>query len=123
MKVDYLEEIEMAILDLIQIYCNCSVHNAKFNNSTTSCSGGIVTFSSTLAHASDDGTVTATVLIDVFEAALAKADNPTITVDGQELEVSLLDEDSNSCTSALIAVGVVSAVLVSVMACIIAICG
>ena len=78
----------MAILGLIQTYCECPVDSTKFHNSTTSCSKGTITFSSTLAHASDDGTVTATVLIELFEAVLAKDGNPTISVDGKELVVS-----------------------------------
>ena len=88
-----------------------------------------MTFSSNLTHASDDGTVTAAVIIDIFEASLARADNPTITVNGKELAVYLPvedgddDDNGSSCTPALIAVGVVSAMLVCVMACIIAICG
>ena len=91
-----MEATEVAILGLIQTYCECSVDNTKFHNSTTSCSRGTVTFSSTLAHASDDGSVTAAVLIDTFEAALAKADNPTITVDGQELAVSMQTDDGSN---------------------------
>ena len=111
-----MEAIEVAILGLIQAYCECSVDSTKFHNSTTSCSRGTVTFSSTIAHASDDGTVTATVLIDVFEAALAKADSPTITVDGQELAVSMQpDDDSNLVgTTGLFFTGFAAAIVLSV---------
>ena len=76
-----------------------------------------MTFSSTLAHASDDGQVTATVLIDAFEAALAKEDNPTITVDGQELAVSVPPDDDNNLigTTGMFFAGFAAAVLVSVV--------
>ena len=118
--------IEVAILDLIQTLCECSVDNAKFHNSTTSCSGGNVTFSSTLAHASDDGTVTAMVLIQTFKEGLSKQDYPTITLYGQELVVSLpVDDDCNSSTTTIpFVIGFASAMLVTVMACIIIVtCG
>ena len=86
----------MAVLDLLQSYCACSVEKSKFYNSTSSCSQGIMTFSSILAHASDDGSVTASVLIETLEAAIIKEDNPTIAVNGQELAVSVPpDDDSN----------------------------
>ena len=117
--------IEVAILDLIQALCECSVDHAKFHNSTTSCSGGNVTFFSTLAHATDDGTVTAMVLIETFKAGLSKEDYPTITLYGQELVVSLpVDDDCNSSTMIPFVIGFASALLVTVMACIISItCG
>ena len=92
-----METTEVTILGLIQTYCKCSVDKTKFHNSTSSCSRGTVTFSSTLAHASDDGSVTAAVLIETFEAAIAKEDDPIITVDGQELAVSIpVDDDCSS---------------------------
>ena len=94
-----MEATEVALLGLIKSYCECQVDNTKFHNSSSSCSNGTVTFSSTLAHASDDGSVNAAVIIETFETALFKVDNPTITVDGQELAVSMLaDDDSNGRT-------------------------
>ena len=74
-----------------------------------------MTFSSTLAHASDDGTVTATVLIEAFEAGLAKEDDPTITFDGQELAVSMPADDDNNISgrTGLFFAGFAAAVLVS----------
>ena len=121
MKDESLETIEVATLSLIQTYCDCPVNNTKFHNSTSTCSSGTVTFSSTLAHASDDGSVTATVLIETFEVGLSKEDHPTITVYGQELTVSLpVDEDSSSsCSTFLFSTAVVSALLVGMVVCII----
>ena len=80
-----------------------------------------MTFSSTLAHASDDGSVTATVLIETFKTGLSKEEHPTITVYGQEWTIYWpVDDDCNSShTTVLIIVGIVSAILVCVMACII----
>ena len=115
--------IEEAILDLMQTLCGCSLENTKFHNSNTSCSGGNVTFFSTLAHASDDGTVTATVLMETFKAGLSKEDYPTITLYGQELAVSLpVEYDCNSSspsTTIPFVIGFASAMGVAVMACII----
>ena len=107
----------MAILGLIQTYCECRVERTSFHNSTASCSGGTVTFSSTLAHASDDGSVTATVLIETFEAALVKEDDPTITVDGEELVVSMPTDDEGNLvdTTSLLFAGFSAAILVSVV--------
>ena len=121
MKDESLETIGEAVLRLMQTYCDCPLNNTKFHNSTSTCSSGTVTFSSTLAHASEDGTVTATVLIETFEAGLSKEDHPTITVYGQELTVSLLvDEDSSSSSSTfLFSTAIVSAILVGVVVCII----
>ena len=113
-----MEATEVAILGLIQTYCECSVNSTNFHNSTASCSRGTVTFSSTLAHASDDGAVIASTLIEAFEAGLAKADNPTITVDGQELAVSMQtdDDDSNLVgTIGLFFAGFVAAAVMSVV--------
>ena len=120
-KENSLGMIEVAILDLIKTLCGCSVEDAKFHNSNTSCSGGNVTFSSTLAHASDDGTVTATVLIETFKAGLSKEDYSTITFYGQELVVFLpVDDDCNSSSTTLpFLIGFASAMLVAFMACII----
>ena len=98
MQDEQVEASEVAILGLIQTYFECSVNNNSFDNSTTNCSEGTVTFSSTLAYASDDGSVTATVLIEMFEAALINDEHVTITVDGQELVVSIyppIDDDNN----------------------------
>ena len=114
-----MEATEAAILGLIQTFCDCSVDNTKFHNSTTSCSGGTVTFSSTLAHASDDGSVTATVLIETFEAALAKAVNPTINVDGEELVVyadTTTDDDCNLFGTAFLFILASSAAFLMCMA-------
>ena len=127
MKDNSLGLIEVAILDLIQTYCECSVDNATFHNSATSCSDATVTFSSNLAYASNDGSVTATVLMETFEAGVSKDNYPTITLNGKELNVSLPADvdDNSSCTANLIMVVIVSAMLVSVVACIIIIiiCG
>ena len=113
-----MEAFEVAIMDLIQTYCRCPVDNAKFLNSTSSCTRGIVTFSSTLAHASDDGTVIATTLTDTFEAAIVKEESPTIMVDGKELAVSMqVDEDDDSSsigTTGLFFTGFSAATLVYV---------
>ena len=117
-----METIEVAILGLIQTYCKCPVDNAKFHNSTSSCSNGVVTFSSTLAHVSDDGTVTATVLIEAFKAELSKEDHPTITAYGQELAVYLPvedDSDSSNNAMALFLTGIASIALLVVVMCII----
>ena len=112
-----METTEAAILGLIQTYCECSVDKTKFHNSTSSCSRGTVTFSSTLAHASDYGSVTATVLIETFEAAIVKEDNPIITIDGQEYQVSIpLDDDCSSVgTTGLFFAAFSVAILVSVV--------
>ena len=85
---------------------------------------GSVTFSSTLAHASDDGTVTASVLIEIFNASLSKEYHPTITFYGQELAINVpVDDDDNSFgTMVLFIGGIASAVVVSVVVCII-VCG
>ena len=112
-----MEATEVAILDLMQTYCECPMEDTKFYNSTSSCSRGRVTFSSTLAHASDDGSVTAMVLIETFEVALAKEDDPTITVDGQELAISMATDDDNNLVGAtgLFFIGFFSAIFVSVV--------
>ena len=60
-----------------------------------------MTFTSTLAHASDDGTVTAAIQIEIFKAQVAKEDNPTITVDGQDLTVSMREDDDCSSVGAI----------------------
>ena len=117
-----VEAIEVAVLRLIQTYCACLLDSAKFINSTSSCSGGTVTFSSTLAHASDDGTVTATVLLETFEVALSKEENPTITVNGQELTV-YVPSDDNSCFSITLALPIAGIVAVTFVIVIVIITG
>ena len=125
MKDESLETIEVAILGLMQEFCDCPVNSTKFYNSTSTCSSQAVTFTSTLAHASDDGSVTATVLIEIFEARLSKEENPTITIDGKELAVYLpLDEDNNlSSPIFLYSTGIVSVALMIVVASMIIVCG
>ena len=111
----------MAILGLIESYCMCPIDNTKFHNTSLSCSRGKVSFNSILAHASDDGSVTALVLLDTFEAGLSKTDNPTITIDGQELTLYMpLDEDiiSSGAISPLIA-GLIAASTFFALTCII----
>ena len=113
----------MAVLGLFQTYCTCSVEKSKFYNSTSSCSEGVVTFSSILAHASDDGSVTATVLIETFEVAVVAEDNPTITVDGQELAVSVPPDDASTSMTGLqfglFFVGFFTATVIGVVTCLI----
>ena len=115
-----METIEVAIVGLMQIYCDCPVNNTMFHNSTTSCSSGALTFSSILAHASDNGTVTATVLIETFKAGLSKEDYPTITFYGHEFAVSVpVDEGCNSSSAFVFSTAFVSSILVGLVACII----
>ena len=125
MKDENLETTEVAIMGLMQEFCDCPVNSTKFYNSTSTCSSQAVAFSSTLVHASDDGSVIATVLIEIFKARLFKEEHPTITIDGQELAVSLpVDEENNSSSPIfLYSTAIVSATLMIVVAFMIIACG
>ena len=121
MQDNRLGAIEAAVLDQIQVYCMCPVDDAEFHNSTSSCSGGFLTFSSTLAHASDDGSVTASILIETLEAALSKEEDPTIPIDGEELAVDVPPDeeiDSFGGTNVFI-IAIVSVTASCAVACII----
>jgi hypothetical protein len=57
------DQFEMSIKNQAETSCNCLIHNATFANSTLSCSNNILTFHSTLAYSSPDGSQTSSDII------------------------------------------------------------
>ena len=75
---------------------------ALFINSSLSCSSSSLTFSSTLTYSSEDGSLTATDLINRINSQLASERGATISVGGVQLQVS---SDSRTSTMSSLLVG------------------
>ena len=74
------------------------VQGASFLNSSLSCSSHSLTFTSTLVYSSDDGSLTATNLINLIRSQLTSTENATITVSGVQLLVHDEAEDNEAPT-------------------------
>ena len=75
---DFEKALSKTIIDKFR------VQGALFVNSSLSCSSPSLTFTSTLVYSSDDGSLTAT---DLINTLLTSTENANITVDGVQLRV------------------------------------
>ena len=80
-KVRHFEKAFSKTIDIFH------VQGASFVNSSLSCSSHSLNFTSTLVYSSDDGSLTATNLINLIRSQLTSAENTTITVSGVQLLV------------------------------------
>ena len=97
-KVRDFENAVSEILDIFRVQAE-----ASFVNSSLSCSSPFLTFSSTLVYSSDDGSLTATNLINLIRSQLTSTENATITVSGVQLLLHEA-EDNESPTTCIITV-------------------
>ena len=101
-------DFETAFSKTIDRFC---VQGASFVNSSLSCSSPSLTFTSTLVYSSDDGSLTATNLINLIQSQLTSTKNATITVSGVQLLVHEA-EDKEVSAVGLFFGGFVSALLI-----------
>ena len=90
-----VRDFEKALSKKIDIF---HVQGASFVNSSLSCSSPSLTFTSTLVYSSDNGSLTATNLINLIQSQLTSTENATITVSGVQL---LVCEAENKKASAI----------------------
>ena len=64
--------------------CTCDLIGSVFTNSIQTCSNNIVSFSTTLSYATDDGSITASYIIALLMADLK---NTLLVIDGQSIDV------------------------------------
>ena len=97
-----VRDFEKAFSKTIDIF---RVQGASFVNSSLSCSSPSLTFTSTLVYSSDDGSLTATNLINLIRSQLTSTGNATITVSGVQLLVQETEDNEAHATSPSISVG------------------
>ena len=109
-----VKDFEKAFSKKINIFC---AQGASFVNSSLSCSSHFLNFTSTLVYSSDDGSLTATNLINLIRSQLTSTENATITVSGVQLLVYGEAEDKEApaicATSPSLSVGLFFGGLVS----------
>ena len=104
-----VRDFEKAFSKKIDIF---HVQGASFVNSSLTCSSPSLTFTSTLVYSSDDGSLTATNLINLIRSQLTSTENATITVSGVQLLVHDEADDKEAPTVGLFFGGFVSASLI-----------
>ena len=80
--------------------CSCDLIGSVFTNSSQTCSNNILSFSTTLSYATDDGFITASYIIALLMADLINnGKNTSLVVDGQS--VSIVSNKSFSTSSVM----------------------
>ena len=79
--------------------CSCDLIGSVFTNSSQTCSNNILSFSTTLSYATDDGSITASYIIALLMADLNNGKNTLFVVDGQS--VSVVSDNSFSTSSVM----------------------
>ena len=67
--------------------CSCDLIGSVFTNSSQTCSNNILSFSTTLSYANDDGSITASYIIALMLADLNNGKNTSLVIDGQSVYV------------------------------------
>ena len=67
--------------------CSCDLIGSVFTNSSQTCSNNIVSFSTTLSYATDDGSITASYIIALLMADLNNGKNTSLVIDGQSVSI------------------------------------
>ena len=67
--------------------CSCDLIGFVFTNSSQTCSNNILSFSTTLSYATDDGSITASYIIALLMVDLNNGMNTSLVVDGQNVSV------------------------------------
>ena len=86
--------VSQAMTSIFQELCNCNITAASFRDVTLTCSptsvetGGLALFTSSLIYSSDNGSITASMLVDMLQAWLLTSDNISAAVDGSLVEFS-----------------------------------
>ena len=80
--------------------CNCDLIGFVFTNSSQTCSNNIVSFSTTLSYATDDGSITASYIIALLMADLNNEKNTSLVIDGQSISISN-DKSSSSVSPSI----------------------
>ena len=61
--------------------CSCDLIGSVFTNSSQTCSNNILSFSTTLSYATDDGSITASYIIALLMADLNNGMNTSLVID------------------------------------------
>ena len=83
-----------AMTSIFQELCDCNMTAASFRDFTLTCSptsvetGGLALFTSSLIYSSDNGSITAGMLVDMLQAWLLTSDNISAAIDGSLVEFS-----------------------------------
>ena len=67
--------------------CSCDLIGCVFTNSSQTCSNNILSFSTTLSYAIDDGSITASYIIALLMADANNGMNTSLVIDGQIVSV------------------------------------
>ena len=68
--------------------CSCDLIGSFFTSSSQTCSNNILSFSTTLSYATDDGSITASYIIALLMADLNNEKNTSLVIDGQSISIS-----------------------------------
>ena len=67
--------------------CSCDLIGSVFTNSSQTCSNNILSFSTTLSYATDDGSITSSYIIALLMADLNNGKNTSLVIDGQSINI------------------------------------
>ena len=67
--------------------CSCDLIGSIFTNSSQTCSNNILSFSTTLSYATNDGSITASYIIALLMADLNNGKNTSLVIDGQNINI------------------------------------
>ena len=67
--------------------CSCDLIGSVFTNSSQTCSNSILSFSTTLSYATDDGSITASYIIALLMTDLNNGRNTSLVIDGQSIDI------------------------------------
>ena len=87
----YTRTISRAVMNIIQDLCHCNITADSLQNSSlTPCSqtGDSTVFTSSLVYSSDNGSITASMLVDMLQTWLLTSDNISTTVDDSLVQFS-----------------------------------
>ena len=96
-------------MNIIQALCHCNITADSLQDSSLTCSqtGDSTVFNSSLVYSSDDGTITASMLVDMLQTWLLTSDNISTTVDDSLVQFSktcptrLTPQTTGACTRPL----------------------
>ena len=95
--------------NIVQDFCHCNITADNLQDSSLTCSqsGDSTVFTSSLVYSSDNGSITASMLVDMLQTWLLTSDNITTTVDDSLVQFSrtcptrLTPQTTGTCTRPL----------------------
>ena len=115
--------MEPAVLERLEVACDCSLDDATLKDSIISCPerAKIANFTSILVYSTDDGELTASTVIDSFYDEIDRGINTTLNLNGTEtgIETTFEEEGENefklsdeALNGILFAAGFLSAIVI-----------